>query len=189
MYVIVNNEPASFLCEEDNLRILDSNKKDFYFHPNKEKKLNFNLPVGKYYVNNIIFRKPEFTPYISETPLIPIPEKYKDGMKIVFGDNKHKATVFRNEGRILVDKKFNKEILWYEPALVFLLGHELSHYVIPDYKDVDMRESLCDKNSRALMYKLGYNPSQITIACKMLLSSDYRKHCIENTDTGQNFRK
>lgn len=189
LYEILNTSPASFVTTAKKLCIYDDNNKDFYYHTNTAGMLNFNLPTGKYFTDQQIFKKPFFTPYVSDVPTIPIEKKIIRNIKISFGVNKNKATIYRDDLRVLIDTQFYKDVLWYVPAMAFLLCHELSHFVIPDYSDMDKRESACDKNGRGLMYSLGFNPIQVTIAAKMLLTNDYRKNCIEHSDTGTNFRK
>lgn len=158
--------------------------KTLYFHPNyKSEKLKifdkngilfyssdfvknfkglFFLPKGKYFTDNKIIVSCETL----KQPKMNLPLKERDyqngikNFKVYFGINKHKCTVFHDQGYILFDESL-KNVPKYIKA--FILYHEWGH----EYYET---EHFADLYAVAKMLKEGYNPSQI-ILCPFSLSN------------------
>ncbi len=186
MYRIYCDEPKTYFCSEP-VNILDEDKNIFYIHPNKEQSITFNLPIGFYFTNNNLEEK-HYQPY-GKKPNVKFPFDL-DEMKVLIASNKHTATIRPFEKTITVDP--NTANIKYKPALAFLLRHEVYHLVIGgsrfDGKGniIFDAEKACDDYAKKDMLYCGYNPTQITIAKELLLTSPERKKCIEKN---LNFRR
>lgn len=184
------NDPATFFCSDHQIKILDENKKLFYYHPNSIGSITFNLPVGIYYTDNSLQQKP-FVPYEKFVK----PEKFIDPreFKILVGNNPHKATINLRDKTILFDKKIASHK--YRPCLQFILGHEIYHTCVGGSlfdKAGNMifdAEKACDDFSKNYMLSHGWNPTQIKIASALLLNDKDRVQCIHNNTITKNFRR
>lgn len=189
MYCTVNSKPSTFLCTEKNVRILDRNKNDFYFHPNSEEKITFNLPKGIFWSKSKIFRQPIFKPY--RTNYIKIPKSITGKVKIKVSKNPHKASIFRDQNLIIIDNGISKICDKYKPAFIFLIGHELSHFLPQGLTGGEQAEIFCDENSANQMLCNGYNSSQINIARKLLFGDGNvkRSECLHEKIINSNFKR
>lgn len=128
----------------------------------------FNLPVGQYYTNNNV-------KYLKEpiaTPIIHLPRKERNkplpkSIKIQFGNNPAKATIYHKQNRILFDKKYLEKPLY---EIWFIFYHELGHKLY-------QTEWKADLYATKRMFKAGFNESQILLAPWSSLSSkqEFRK--------------
>lgn len=159
--------------------INDSKGNIFYFHPNKQKKITFNLPSGEYESTNPITSLNIFIPY----DLLPIPIKKEIpvNFEIFTGDNKNKATVYVKARKILIDKKI--AALKFEPAKIFVICHEMGHNLFAD-------ENLCDVFAFNAMLLSGYNPMQVVFSVQLLFNKNLmRKDCFMKIVKEKNFRR
>jgi hypothetical protein len=164
------------------VHILDENKRLFYFHPNKEKCLHFNLPEGKYFIKSD-----------SQLRKLPVPVKYPELElsftyekiplinKVFEKRNPNKATIYVGKKQIDIDSSIVNH--WFKPAFVFVVFHELGH-------NFSKSEIECDKFSFNNMLELGYNPIQCEAARHMLLKQN-KQRCKEFHFSliGKKFRK
>jgi len=191
MNYIICKEPATFFCEDLNVKIFDEKNNIFYTHPNKENKLTFNLPVGKFQTNNIIFKKNIFLPYenLAENYFRILPTKFK----IIVCDNENKATINTSKLTIRLDKEIANHI--YKPVKTFIIGHEIGHIIFGgDLYDSEKNilfdaEQACDEFAKNYMLSKGYNPTQIKIAANLLLNNSERKKCIHNLTVNKKIRR
>lgn len=184
MLEIFNEKPKSFFSEEP-VVIYDVNENLFYFHPNKEKSILFNLPSGKFFSLNTIYKQKNFIPYFHKKGKLP---KNFNEYKIFFGENLNKASIFFADKKILIDKKILH--INYQPLLTFILLHELSH-LLPEskkLKGID-KEKFCDNNAINIMLSIGYNPTQISFCGKISLDNQLRCEAIINNSIKINKRR
>lgn len=179
---IVCVDPCTFFCSDSPIKVLDRDKKIFYFHPNKEGAITFNLPKGTFYTENKIQQR-VFQPYeVFEKPAKYIsPAEFEIKVK----KNPKKATISIPNRTITFDPCVAYHD--YQPALVFVLGHEIFHTAVggniyhPVTKQIMFdAEKACDNFSANWMLSHGYNPNQIKFAVKLILSNSDRKECIAN---------
>ncbi len=180
--------PSTFFCSEP-VCIKDNNNNIFYVHPNKEGKINFNLPKGLYFTNNRLDKK-QFQPYAKFD--YPVFKQTIKDINIEIKKNPNKATIIPTLKKIIIDKKLSENK--YKPALVFLLVHEIGHLKYGGDKfengvKVFDAEKACDSLAVNYMLSHGYNPTQISIAKEIILSGQDRKNCIHNETIKQNFRR
>lgn len=176
---IYNIAPSSFFSYDSPIRVLDDKKNAFYFHPNKERNITFNLPEGLYYTENNLQKLNSFKPYkkTSQKTDFIVPE----GIKIEIGENPNKATIWPKKLHILCDPSIANHI--YKPVTRFVLGHELGHNGF-------MEEEPCDIYSANLMLDAGYNPTQIDAAKEILFKNNWhRKNCVERDFMSLNNRR
>lgn len=183
-------DPCTFFSTENNIIILDDKKNLFYFHPNNEMNITFNLPIGKYFTENSLQQK-LFTPYEEFKK----PERYisPKEFKIIVKKNPNKATISLRNRTITIDPKIANHK--YRPCLQFILGHEIYHTTVGgnlyDTKGnlIFNAEAACDDFSKNYMLSHGFNPSQIKIACNLLLNDQTRKECIHHSTVEQKHRR
>lgn len=185
--------PSTFFAESKNLLILDEHKKVFYFHYNKEGKLTFNLPAGKYYSSARLVKLKRFLPYDNGGyPPFAIPLQE---VKIYSAENPNKASISLESLIIVVDPKFHDAD--FKPLKVFTLLHELFHgnfhaKTERERKNPYMHEFIemkCDRAAGNYMLQNGYNPVQVSLAGKMLLRGQNRRDCISMNSTGRRIRR
>lgn len=193
MEKIICENPSTFLSFENDILVYDENENLFFFHPNNENFINFNLPKGVFYTDNYIHKKTVFTPYkeflFNENF---INDKLEDYELITHLENKNKATINTLTKTIKIDNQlYNHD---YKPLSVFLLGHEIGHlFSTGDLyikgKKVFDSEKFCDEFSENWMLANGYNPSQIKIASHLLLKNSDRKKCIKERNSLKKYRR
>ncbi len=122
----------------------------------------FNLPVGTYYTkqNVKILKSP------LPSPVIHLPQKERNqkipkSVKIHFGHNPAKATIYHKQNKILFDKSFLTKPLY---EIWFIFYHELGHKLY-------YTEHKADLYAAKRMFKHGFNESQIMLAPFNSLSS------------------
>lgn len=177
MFVVINNIPSTFFSDKP-VKVLDEDKNLFYIHPNKEGSIKFNLPVGKYHTGERIFREKYFEPY--SLNFKGFPKGFMEGFKVSVCNNPNKATIFPKQKHIFLDKEIANHK--YQPLKVFTLGHEISH-CLPEGRGIRCNSgefNWCDQNSANYMLSVGYNPSQIKLAHRILLDGGHRTECFEN---------
>lgn len=170
----------SFYTADKSIRIYDERLQEFYFYDvdlNKDVQF-FNLPKGEYYTGNNIYLLKENQFYYNEIDMPP-PENdaylYVKKVYIKPSTNDRKASIFIDKengySTIIYDKKL--DLLPYY-CKDFVIGHELGHLKY-------ISEDVCDRYSRNLLTKLGYNPSQLNKAVKQTLEfrSSEATHRIE----------
>jgi hypothetical protein len=184
---LIVTEPSTFFSAGRDIYILDEQGNFFYAHPNKEGKINFNLPRGVYYTSNVLIKKP-FVPYVKwQRPDF----KYNPAeFRIVVKPNVNKASINYLTKDITIDEKIAK--IKFKPLKVFLLAHELKHLDVGGSK-FDSKgkmtfdaEHECDKYAENYMLSHGYNPTQIELSKKLCLSNPNRHECIHH---GKHLRK
>ncbi len=189
MKIKINN-PITFFSNESPVHILDDKKNLFYYHPNDEHEINFNLPVGIYYTKNKLFER-VFTPY--ERFKKPFGYISPNEFKPIVKTNIHKATILIPEREIILDPSiaYHK----FKPCTDFTICHEIFHTVIGGTISNSKGEIIfdaekpCDDFAKNYMLSFGWNPIQIDYAVKLILNSDSRKNCIHNSTVQMNFRK
>lgn len=166
-------QASGFVTSDKKIRILDANRKPFYFFDTKNDRTEFNLPKGVYLTENDIKGLPEKikfkTPVLKPERKISIPKK----IKFIWGQNPNKASVILNKGIILVDEGFKQFPRFVQ---VYLFYHEIGHYFFKSEKGAD-------SFARVQMLKRGFNPSQVGMASRISLSpkSVHRvKACFED---------
>ncbi len=127
----------------------------------KNKKLLFNLPAGKFYLEGDItkLKKPKIFKDIS----LPKPERNipRGRYKIIFGKNPNKCTIYYKAKLIVFDNAFKDAPLYVKYDIYF---HELGHHF---YKT----EKYADLYAIKKMLDYGFNPSQIGRVKIIALSS------------------
>jgi hypothetical protein len=177
--------------------ILDDKKNPFYWHTNKQHSITFNLPIGKYYTKNNINKLPVFKPYGNEKyPIFPN-NGFLKSLKIYCRPNPNKASISLQQRVIVVDPKyFNNP---YKPLKTFTLCHEVFHFFFHSQSLEEKQnrfihehyEKQCDNAAKAFMLANGWNPTQISLAIKLLLKGQHRKDCMQHltTDAKNGFRR
>lgn len=186
-------KPSTFLTKQKDVLILDENKNVFYFHYNKEGKLTFNLPTGRYYSSVPVIKLHRFLPYPhGKYPPFAIP---LDKIQLYQLENPNKASISLERLIVIVDPKFyNSE---YKPLQTFTLLHELFHgnYHCTTKEQRsnkfyrEFMERKCDESAGNWMLANGWNPVQVSLAGKMLLKSPARRACITDNSTGRKIRR
>lgn len=163
-------------CTCPNIAVLDDKKNLFYFHPNKERKINFNLPKGVFYINCDYVIKPFESYKRKDTTRVP-----EIDITIETLDNPNKATIYPALKKIVFDEQLSKTT--FKPSLYFILLHELAHLIVggslrdKNGKIIFDAETNCDKIAENWMLENGFNPSQIETAKRLTLSSKERHKC------------
>lgn len=179
----VKNKPftiskkSSFSSTDPYIKILDENRNVFYEHPNEERHITFNLPVGTYFSDNDITQLHDFIPY---NPIPYAGDKFvPNNFNIVEGENPHKASIWPSDGKtkILIDPSVGK--MKYKPCTYFIIGHELGHMITPGtgpkpqtQEEKDECEENCDIFSCNKCMNAGLNSTQLEIAARMLLENN-----------------
>lgn len=165
--------------------IYDEKKNPFYWHTNKERSITFNLPVGKYYTENNLTKQKKFVPYGHEKYPIFRNTTFLRDLKIYSRPNPNKASISLERRIIVVDPKyFNSK---YKPLKTFTLCHEVFHFFFHCESAEQKQNRLihqhyekeCDNAAKAWMLANGWNPTQISLAIKMLLKGQERKDCMQ----------
>ncbi|MDE2025574.1 MAG: hypothetical protein KGJ07_03705 [Patescibacteria group bacterium] len=171
----INSKPATFFTEDSPVKIYDRKNNLFYYHPNEEHDITFNLPAGVFHTDNKLEKLQFFQPY----NLMDIGDyEHKDfpQAELLIGDNPNKASIWLDLNRILLDNQIAKHP--YQPLSAFVLGHELGHRIwnrssnanfsTPDgAKEMELN---CDKYSFNNMMGIGYNPTQVEAAINYLIT-------------------
>lgn len=188
MFKISNAKTEGFGSLDSEIIIREKNGKVFYLYKNPKKMFcEFNLPKGNFYTNNKLAKLTEPKKY--KLPQLPPFErrlKIPAKIRISYGKNKNKCSVFLEEGKIIFDKDFKRQLS--TPTFVFVICHELGHYYYGGHNPVKEpkkyleSETKCDIFAIKLMLKNGYNPSQIVLSSRFSLSdvSEERKLITEN---------
>jgi len=160
----VNNK-SGFSSNDSEILILDKNKIPFYYRENNKLNFKFNLPIGTYYTeNNLIeLKKPCFYTTPKLKPFYynkPFPKRFK----IIYKDNPNKCSVDLSRAVIIFDKSFKSEPRFVKDFIKF---HELGHYRYSGRGQESERD--CDDFSTWCLIKIGYNPSQISVANRYTL--------------------
>lgn len=162
MQLISIIEKSGFRAKNGNICILDKNLQPFYIWEGKPGFL-FNLPAGNYWTDSDIERAKR--PKKFSIPALPRPErknaKLPADLKIVIGENPHKASVWTGKNVVLLDKSLFE--IHPKPRLVYIFLHELGHYFYST-------EWKADLFAAVYMLKKGYNPSQVFDASRNSLS-------------------
>lgn len=169
MYLLDLDKKSGFICDEVTINIYDSSGLIFYTKLNSSfEPLFFNLPSGVYTTKNTltqIEKTREYKKYNLPTPneKTKLPEK----IEIYFIKNPNKCSVdmSTNSMKIYFDFYFKGKPKAFFDYIKF---HELGHYF---FKGQGQRsEKFCDAFSFNKMIDLGYNPSQVYGAQKIILS-------------------
>ena len=168
--------------------ILDYEGNPFYWHDNKERHINFNLPVGWYASKYPIKKRRKFKPY-GNAPYPTLPKGFLQTVGVSKLRNRNKASISLEKEHIWADPKYFDS--WYQPLKTFTLGHELFHKVyhtktLKERRNPYIRELVemkCDEASKNFMLANGWNPSQVSLAVKMLLRGKGRKEAIRMATT------
>jgi hypothetical protein len=121
---------------------------------NKNK--HFNLPKGEYFLSE----KPTLTQifnYKYDPLIFGEIEELKKRFSIRFVKNNNGATIYKNNGLIIVDSKYKNNI----PLMDFIIAHELAHTKFKNKKHDPKIERKCDKIARDYMLGKGWNDSQV----------------------------
>jgi hypothetical protein len=170
--------------------VYDAKGNPFYWHTNNEHSITFNLPKGKYSTKNRLTKKLRFVPYGNEKPpKFPKNSTFLKDLKIYSRPNPNKASISLERRIIVVDPKFFNSK--YIPLQVFVLRHEVYHYFFHCQSHAEREnrfihqhyEKECDNAAKAWMLQNGYNPTQVSLAIKMLLKGQERKDCMQMKTT------
>ena len=192
-------KPSSFFTTDKKVFVYDDRGNIFYMHPNRTRKLTFNLPVGKYSTNNTI-KQVGFIPYV------PFVEHFSDPAiheyRVYEAPNKHKASIIPHKKTIIVSDKvrYNDgssfDIGEYKPCDTFLMCHEKAHRKVGGnrYNRITGEiifdaEQACDNIAENYMLSHGFNPSQVKLAKQLILSSAKRRNCSQYNSKQMNFRR
>lgn len=183
MYSIRINKPSTFFSASPDIFIWDSDWEPFYWHDNKERHINFNLPIGQYYSNVKVRKLPVFMPY-PHGPIPGLPKGFLQAVRVFPHPNPNKATISLQKRFIIADPKYFYHK--YKPLQVFTVGHELMHYRFHSKTPAQRKnryihehiERQCDDASKNWMLANGYNPTQVSLAIKLLLRGKGRKQCM-----------
>lgn len=147
----------------------------FYQHK-KKAPFSFNLPPGVYNIQGdnvkMLQRPIEYKINAKRKPesdhVLPKPGE----LKIEFGDNPNKASIWVKKHFILIDNQYKKA-----PEVVkeYLIAHEIGHY---RYKT----ERFADEFAQQVLLDKGFNMSQIVAAAAATLFNGHERHnyCFEN---------
>ena len=149
------------------------NGRPFYQYE-KNGRINFNLPPGNYFTYTNLWELDKPVEY--EFKRTRKREKHHfdapNQVIVVFRHNPNKASIFLNEGIVILDLRF-KEMP--EEVLTYILYHEIGHYFYST-------EHFCDEYAQERMLREGYNKSQILKASALSLGpeNDRNRKCIHN---------
>lgn len=156
MYIIIVKKPSSYYSHTPLVEIYDKDKKLFYQHTPKNQ--IFNLPEGVYYsMNRVSLRgKPlRFKRHSIKPDRKP---KFKPSqLRIELGNNPSKASIWVDDGRILLDRSFMENM--NQAGREFTIQHEIGHL----WHSTERGADLYATNK---LLELGYNPSQIFVFMK-----------------------
>lgn len=196
MYISAK-KPSTFYSSDPNIMILDDQGNPFYWHTNKQRSITFNLPVGEYTTDNRIALLPKFEPYGNKKYPIFRNTTFLRDLKLFRRENPNKASISLEHRIIIVDPKFYDSP--YKPLKTFTLCHEVFHYFFHAKNKREKKnrhihqhiEKQCDEAAAHFMLANGWNPTQVSLAVKMLLQGEERKECIREKTTHKknNFRR
>lgn len=151
------------------------NGKPFYQHKREDgDKIKFNLPPGDYLTEGSIFLLSNPIKYDFKRSRKREKENYTQPkeLKVIFAPNPNKASVFLEDGVIVLDHSFKNAD---EVLLKYILYHEAAHYF---YKS----EHFCDEYAQERLLNEGYNKSQIIKASVKSLGMDNMRSdlCVDN---------
>src|ERR1017187_1165832 len=157
---ITENNPSTWFCEERNVRVVDDKKNIFFFHPNIERSITFNLPKGEYFTANKLQKKSSFIAY--DVSYKGFSKGWLNDIEIYVCNNANKATIFpeSNPVKIFIDKKIAYHA--FKPLTMFVISHEVSH-LLPEGKGImcnSQEKNFCDLNGGNYLLTIGLNPSQ-----------------------------
>ncbi len=182
MKVLICENPSSFYSADKEIKILDDKKNLFFFHPNTEKEITFNLPRGKYFTDNRVGKEKDFIPYPTDG-YKGFEKGWEKNIQIFVCKNPNKATIFPETFpyKIFVDEKIARHK--FRPLTMFVLSHEVSH-INPEGRGIkcnSKEKNFCDLNgANYLIAEAGLNPSQITMASKLLYEQGLRGDCVQH---------
>lgn len=181
--IIIPQKTGFYIIDPFNpVNIRDFRNKLFYStEPLLPKVKNFNLPVGKYFVENGLIRVlKEPVKY----PLLRMPKPERKlispfDFEIIVKDNPNKCTINWNKKTITFDPEIMEKSL---SEIYFILYHEYGHQLFNTEKYADL--VACN-----YMLRKGFNPSQIASAPILSLSerAQERKEYIVNNFTNGNY--
>ncbi len=187
---IIVSRPSTFYTRQRDIVIYDMYNKPFYVNPNMEGSLNFNLPVGEFFTDNFITEKP-FKPYVKYCN-----PNFKgvdpNSFDIIFTENKNKASINYAGKYIKIDTSHCKDFL---PCVYYLFKHEIGHLINgsdihnPNGGLIFDAELHCDKYAENWMLSHGFNPSQVELSRKTLMSKPNRKNCTHYNPITNNFKR
>jgi hypothetical protein len=130
----------------------------------------------------------KFTPY-GNAPYPKLPKAFLQAVGVTPYPNKNKASISLVKEHIWVDPHYFYST--YRPLKTFTIGHELFHKVyhaknIKERRNPYIREFIemkCDEASKNFMLANGWNPSQVSLAVKLLLKGHNRKEKIRMATT------
>lgn len=166
------NKKTGFISDSDYVEIWRNNW-PFYVRSKKgNKKISFNLPIGKYDIKEGFLKKLN-EPLFYKKIKLPKPNRVTNftGKVIVkYINNPHRCSVsFKNGNATFY---FDHEYKNYPDFVVtWICGHELAHFLYRGQKQFS--EKMCDNHSANMLLELGYNHSQIKCAIDMAISSGY----------------
>ncbi|MGZ4038656.1 MAG: hypothetical protein ACXVPQ_12565 [Bacteroidia bacterium] len=188
MFSFTVHRPSTFFSDSPNVMILDDHKFPFYFHDNKERHINFNLPSGKYYSRVPIKKMPKFVPY-NHGRYPRFTDDFLNRVQVYPHPNPNKASISLKRAFILADPKFYYHD--YKPLKTFTLCHEVFHRFFHCKHDWQRQnrfihqfyEKQCDNAAKNWMLAHGWNPTQVSLAAKLLLRGKERRQCISDNAT------
>ena len=155
------------------------------------------MPVGKYETDNSLTKLQTFKPYGNKKFPKFDNKDFMRSLEVFKNPNPNKASISLEQCIIIVDPKFYNSP--YKPLKTFTLLHECFHYFYhsKDRKQKANRfihqhiEKQCDESACYYMLANGWNPTQISLAIKLLLKGEERKEVIrqKTTDKKNNFRR
>lgn len=188
---LILHKPCTYFTSDSPVKILDEKENIFFYHPNEQKKINFNLPEGTFCTENNLTKK-SFQPY-EEFNGSALKKDFLNSFEFSIADNKNKATINPNIKKITIDKKYGNH--WYKPLKIFVVCHEVRHLEvggsIKDEKGniIFDAEKACDDFAKNYMLSHGYNPTQVEAAKEILISGAERRKCISDSMNNKNFRR
>ena len=153
---------SGFIAPEPRVIVLDSNGFPFYDFVFKKPPYKFNLPRGKFFVNQRV----KMLPKPIKFPVKPLPKRefknrrFPKRWKVKYGNNPNKCTVNYATGTLFFDNAYKNC-----PRVIkdFIFCHEMGHKF---YRT----ERYADLWATNQMLKKGYNPSQVLKAHFFALS-------------------
>ena len=165
MGAITLTRPALFIATHEVVAVDDEQGRPFYYRAMRRGK-TFRLPVGTWNVNGARFAR-----HLKGKVAFPDGADLPDNFVIEYGLNPNKASVWPEQGRMLLDSSLMEESY---ATRTFILLHEVGHY----YHDT---EEECDRFAARMMRNFGFNPSQISEATRSALSHhSARRHTLNH---------
>lgn len=177
MLTFVCRDKCGFSTTDNVVKIYDNNNVLFYFKENRNGKLYFNLPRGKYKTYNNLFK---CKPRQYKKHYLPKPNKRKklpENFEIKYINNPNKCSVDNKNHIIYFDNSFKRSPL---PIKDYIKFHELGHYFYSG--EGNRSEICCDIFAANCMLKIGYNPSQVKWAQNGTLSNEVKTSRIRKNE-------